>query len=159
VVLADDVLQAEAQIELGLEIFIFFDDAALIERPIDRHFQLGVDERLGQKVEGAGADRLHGHFDRAVAGEQDHRHAGMVLTAMGEHVEAVAIGKPHVAQYQVGRFAVDRRHARRTISRRVELVALLAQPIGHRFEHVAIVVDEEEGAPGHKGSRFGEVEG
>ena len=48
VVVADDVLQAEPQVELGLELLVLFDDFPLREGPVDRHLQLFVDQRLGQ---------------------------------------------------------------------------------------------------------------
>ena len=35
--------------------------------------------------------------------------------------------------------------------RRVELVALAAQPVGHRFEHVAIVVNQKQAVLRHGG--------
>ena len=101
IVLADDALQAEADVELRLEILVLFDDAAMIQGPIDRHFQLVVDDRLGDQVEGAGANGLDGGFDGAVAGHQDDGRVRALLAAMGQDVEAVAIAQAQVDQGQV----------------------------------------------------------
>ena len=50
-IMADDVLHAEAEIELGLEALVFLDHLALGEGPLNGHFQLLIDERLSEKVE------------------------------------------------------------------------------------------------------------
>ena len=70
----------------------------------------------------------------------------VVLAAVGQDVEAVAVGQADVGQHQVERLAA-RSAAQRPSRRPVAvstLVALLAQPVGHRFEHVAVVVDQEQ---------------
>ncbi len=51
VVVADDVLHAEAKIELGLERLVFLDHLALVQGPLDGHLELFVDQRLGEEVE------------------------------------------------------------------------------------------------------------
>ena len=51
VVVADDIFHAEAQVELGIEILVFFDHGLLVEGPFDGHFQLVVDQRLGEEIE------------------------------------------------------------------------------------------------------------
>ena len=55
VVVADDVLHAEAEVELGLEGLVLFDHLLLVERPLDGHQQFFVDQRLGEEIEGARA--------------------------------------------------------------------------------------------------------
>ncbi len=90
-VVADDVLQAVAQIELGLEVLVLFQHLALVQGPLDRHFQLFVDQRLGEEIEGSRADRLDRRVHRAVAGDHDHRRGRLLLPAVGQHVEAVAV--------------------------------------------------------------------
>ena len=51
----------------------------VLERPVDGHFKFVVDQRLGQEVEGAGADRFDRRFDGAVARDQDDRQARVIL--------------------------------------------------------------------------------
>lgn len=149
VVAADDVLQSEPQVELGLQRFVLFDHLPLVERPLDGQFQLGVDQRLGEKIERPGADRLDGRIDRAVAGDEDHRRARRSLPAMGEHLEAVAVAEPDVAQRHVVGFPFEGRDRLGLAHRRVELIALVAKPVGHRVQHLTIVVDQQQRALGH----------
>ncbi len=73
--MADDVFHAKTEIELGLEVLVLFEHLLLVQGPFDGHFQLFVDQRLGEKIERAGANGLDGRFDGAVAGHQDHGHA------------------------------------------------------------------------------------
>ncbi len=53
VVMADDVLHAETQVELGLQCLVFFQHLVLVQRPLNGHQQFFVDQRLGEKVERA----------------------------------------------------------------------------------------------------------
>ena len=73
VIVADDVLDAEPQIELRLQILVLFQHFALIQRPANGDFQLFVDQRLGEQIERPGPNGLDRGFHRAVAGEQNHR--------------------------------------------------------------------------------------
>jgi len=141
VVLANDVLQPVPHVELGLEGLVLLDHAALVEGPLDGHGQLFVDERLGEEVEGPGADRLDGGIDRAVAGDHDHSRGRLVLAAEGQHVEPVPIAQPDVHQDDVVGLAPDRGEGLGAAGGRVQLVPLLPQPIGHRLEQVPVVVD------------------
>ena len=128
----------------ALRFLILFEHFALVEGPLDRHLQFFVDQRLGEEIERAGANRFDGRFDGAVAGEQDHGRVRMMLAAMGQDVEAVAVGQADVGQHEVVRLAIDGRHCRGPIGGDVDPIALLAQPIGHRFQHVPIVVDQQQ---------------
>ena len=103
VIVADDVLQAEPQVELRFELLVLFDHFALRQRPVDRHAQLFVDQRLGEQVERAGPQRFDARFDRRIAGDQDDRRLRIVLAAMRQNLEAVAVGQADVGQHQVER--------------------------------------------------------
>ena len=96
VVMAHDVVHAKAHVELDLQRLVLVDDLPLAERPLDSHFQFRIDQRLGQEVEGSSSDRLDGRFDRAVTGDHDHGRARMILAAVGQDVEPVAVAKPNV---------------------------------------------------------------
>ena len=113
VIVADDVFHAEPQIELGLEVLVFFEHFALIQCPLDGHFQFFVDQRLGEEIERAGANRFDRRFDRAVAGDQDHRRGG--VAARG-HWPSSSKPSPSPrrmsASTQVVRLAIERGHAR-----------------------------------------------
>ena len=66
-----------------------------------RQLQLFVDQRLGQQVERAGANRLDGRLDGAVAGDQNHDQRGVLLAAMGQQIEAVAVAQSNIEQQHV----------------------------------------------------------
>ena len=83
--------------------------------------------------------------DGAVAGDQDHDQAGMLLAAHGP------AGRSRRRRPGGCRPAPGRRSscpsAAVAVARLladVELIALAAEPIGHRLEHLAIVVDQQQ---------------
>ena len=123
--------------------FVFsVDHRPLRERPLDRHQELVVDQRLGEIVERAGANRFDRAVRRAVARQQNHLRRRPVAAAMLEQIEAVAVAESHVAEHEVVRLAAQRLERVAVAGGRVEVVALAAEPVGHRFQHVAIVVDQ-----------------
>ena len=69
-IVADHVLHAEAQIELGLELLVFFDHLALLRARSDGHSSSSSISGLVRKSN-APANRLDRRLDRAVAGDQD----------------------------------------------------------------------------------------
>ena len=142
VVVADDVLQAETHVELGLEVAVLFQDLALVESPLDGQLQLFVDQRLGEEIEGPRADRLDRRLDRPVAGNQDHGRGGMVPAAMGEDVEAVAVAQADVGQDHVVGLAGEGREGFGPAGGGIDLIALLAEPFGHRGQDVPVVIDQ-----------------
>ena len=73
---------------------------------------------------------------------------------MGQQIETVAIAQANVEQQQVVGFLVDGRQGRGVTVGRVELIALLAQPIGHGLEHLPIVVHQQQRAFVHTISRI-----
>ncbi len=102
-VAADDVVHAVAAIELGAEVVVFLPHAALRNRPLDRHQQLVVDERLGDVIERAGANRFDRAVRRAVAGHQNDLRGRPVAAALFEQIEAVAVAEADVGQHEVER--------------------------------------------------------
>ncbi len=129
--MADNAVQAEAHIELRLQILVLFDDAAMIQGPIDRHFQLVVDDRLGDQIECAGADRLDGGFYGAVAGHQDDGRVRALLAAMGQDLEAVAVAQAHIDKRQFVMLLAQRGNRLGDAGHGVDGKAQLAQPGRH----------------------------
>ena len=149
VVVADHILEAESHVELLAEDLVFFEHTALADGALEGHLQLGINQWLGEEIERAAADGVHGHFDGTIAGDEDHRGGGDLFAAMGEDVEAVAIGEAHVAKDDVGDFTRKRCKGRRTIAGGIDFVTLIAEPVAHRLADVAVVVDQEQGGLGH----------
>ena len=116
----------------------------MMQRAVDGHFQLVVDERLGQHVEGAGANGLDGGFDGAIAGHQDHGRIRAVLATVGQDVEAVTIAQAQVDQGQV---VILLGHGGRGFGDAgdgVDGKAEFAQPGGHGLEQGTIVVHQQQ---------------
>jgi len=149
-IMADDVLHAEPHVELRFEGLVLLDDLALIQRPLDGKLQFVIQQRLGEQIEGAAADGIDGGFHRAVARDQDHRGLRTLSTAVRQHLEAVVLAQSNVDQGQIVRPFVEGFDRRAVAGGRVELEALLAQPVGHRFENVPIVVNEQNGVSFHR---------
>ena len=59
---------------------------------------------------------------------------------MGQQVEAVVVAESDIDQGQVVGLAIDGGRSFGQRRGRIDLVALLAEPISHRAKHVAIVV-------------------
>ena len=114
------------------------------ERPLDRHQQLVVDQRLGEVVERPGPHGFDGRVGVAVAGDQNHLALGVVAAHLLEQIEPVAVLQPHVDQQRSYALRLNRSTASAKLARRIDLQALAAEPVGHRFEHVAVVVDQQQ---------------
>ena len=85
-------------------------------------------ERLGDQIEGAGANGFDGGFHGAVAGHQNDGRVGPMLAAMGQHVEAVAVAQAHIDQRQVVVLLAQRRDRLGDAGHGVDGKAQLAQP-------------------------------
>ncbi len=70
---------------------------------------------------------------------------------MGQEIEAVAIAQADIDQDQVVGLAIDGGDAFGKVRCRFDLVALFAEPLGHRAEHVAIVVYQKKRGLGFHG--------
>ena len=68
------------------------------ERLLDHQPDLAVHQRLGDVVSRAALDRLHGIFDRPVAGDQHEGEVGVRLPDGFEELEARAIGHVDVGE-------------------------------------------------------------
>ena len=70
--------------------------------------------------------------------------AGMILAAMGQQVETVAVAQPNVGQHEIVRLAIDGRQPFGQAGRGVGGIALVAEPVGHRDQHLAVVVNQQK---------------
>ena len=107
-------------------------------------------ERLLDVVEGAQLDRLDGAVDRAVRGDHDDRHVGV----LGHHApqEAHAVEARHA---QVGDergdvlVAVDERQGLLAVARLEHLVAVTCEDGAEHFAQVQLVVGEDDAGSRH----------
>ncbi len=70
--------------------------------------------------------------------------SGRFWRHVGQQIEAVVVAQADIDQGQVVRLAIDRGDPFGQAGGRIGLVALLAEPVGHRAQHVAIVVYQQE---------------
>ena len=98
VIVPHDVFDAESQIELRFQVFVFFEHFALIQCAADGDFQFFVDQRLGEQIERPGPNRFDRRFDRAVAGDQNHRRGGVFLAGVRQHFKAIVVGQSDIDQ-------------------------------------------------------------
>ena len=143
VIAAHDVLDPETQIQLGLELPILFQHLALRQRPIDGHLQLLIDQRLGQQVKGSGAQGLDSRLDGAITGQQDHRHPGVSLPAVGQDVKTIPVLQPNVHQHQVIGAAIHAANGLLAPGRQIHVIAQPLEPIAHGLQDVTIVVNQQ----------------
>ena len=143
-VAADDVVHAVSAIELGAEVVVFLANAALRNGPLDRHQQFVVDQRLGDVIERTGANRFDRAIRRAVARHQDDLRGRPVAAALLEQIEAVAIAEADVGQHEVERIFAKPLERIDVARRCFQLITLATEPLGHRIEHVAIVVNKQQ---------------
>ena len=109
----------KAHVELCLEIDVLFDDFLLIQGPIYGEFQLLVDQWLGEKIERSGADGFDCRFDRTVSGDHDNCRFRMVLPAMFQDLESVALAQANVGQHNFVVLMIDSRDGFRHAGGRV----------------------------------------
>ena len=70
-------------------------DLLVVERKQRRDHVVGID-RLGEIVDGAELNGVHGGRDVTVAGEDDGAGLGTALFHGGNNIQPVAVAKPHV---------------------------------------------------------------
>ncbi len=131
-------------VELAFELVVFFDDLPLAEGPLDGHQQFVVDQRLGQVVEGAGAEGFHGGVGVAVAGHQDDLGGRIVAADLLQEVEAVAVLEADIDQHEVVGLLTELEARVGDARGSVDLETLAAEPVGHRLQQASIVVDQQQ---------------
>ena len=115
-----------------------------LDRVLDHEEHAVAGQRLLQEVERAGSRRLDRVADRAVTGDHDHRRGIVALLQRAQDVDAVAVGKAHVEQVQVGpaRGAMRLKLGDRSADRHAVALALEDQP--QRRTDVRLVVDDDD---------------
>lgn len=151
-IMSDDVLHAEAKVELGLERLVFFENLSLIEGALDGKQQFIIEQRFGEQIEGAAPHRFNRGLYRSIACNQDDGSLRSLAAAMRQNVKAVLFAETDIYQSQIERLLVDGLDCGGDACGRIDLEALLAQPVGHRVEDVAVVVNEQDRGAFHRGA-------
>ena len=109
----------------------FYDPRRQAARALERR-NLVLSELVRQESVPREDGRQAGEIGKGCVRRHDQDHGGgwVVPPAMGQHVEAVAVAQADVDQHKVVLFAIDRRKGLGATAGRIQLVALLPQPVG-----------------------------
>ena len=106
---ADEAAEAEAVVQLGLELGVLRLQASLAERRLQHLHQLDELEGLDEEVHGAALERANRVVDAAEARGDHAAHVRVTGQRFVEHVEPVAVGQLHVDDQRVVGEAVEAR--------------------------------------------------
>ena len=118
-------------------------------RQLQRGFHQGAQliqrNRLGQIIEGARLEGGYGIFHVAVRGNHRHRHIQIVLHDVLHHLQAIAIGHPHIGQAQVIAARRQLRQRLAHIAGPVHLQPHLAQRQFQQLQDIRLIVHQQHG--------------
>ena len=120
-----------------------------LERAHHQRAQLLQLDRLGEIVEGARLERLHRVLGRAIGGDHRHGRVAVVLGDVAQHLEAVAIGQPHVGEAQVVRSRAERLLRLRDRGHGVGVHSHAREREHQQLPDVGFVVHDEHGLAVH----------
>ena len=98
---ADDVVEAEAVVQLRAQLGVLLPQPPLLERRAQHPRQLRELKRLDQEIDGAALDRRDRVVDAAEAGDHDGADRRVQRERFVEHVHAVGVGQPQVDDQRV----------------------------------------------------------
>ena len=98
---ADDVVEAEAVVQLGPQLRVLDAQAPLGDAGVEHVGELTELERLDEEVDGAALDGLDRFLDTAEAGHHDRLDFGVAGERRVEHLHAVGVGQPQVHDERV----------------------------------------------------------
>ena len=135
-------------LQLALEAMVVADQAGLVQSRDDGVFQhRHVLYRLGDEIPGALAQRLDGVAHDAGAGHHHQRQVGLFGVQRLQHVEAVEVRQPQVAQHEIGRGVADHVDAAGAVFRFRDPESAVFEVAHHVEAHHRIVFDDQD-APG-----------
>ena len=121
----------------------------VLDDPFDDERERRQFDRLGEKLLGAFLHGRHGEFDRAVSGQDDHRHVDALLLDMRQQIERGAVGKRVVDEREVWYLRPQMRDG---AGKRVGFVDVVAEGFEirvHPQPRAGLVVDDEHSIPNH----------
>ncbi|MNV47129.1 hypothetical protein D3C71_1389860 [compost metagenome] len=126
---------------LFMQCTVFQDQAALVQRPPQAAEQgLGA-KGFFEKVVGAIAHRIDGHWHVTVAGQQDHRQIGIASLHLGQQFKAGHARHAHVAENHPGEMLRQLRQALVGPAEQLHFEPRQAQPLLDGTADAAFVVD------------------
>jgi len=141
---ADDVVEAQAIVERGLQLLVLAQQRRLGERAIDGDQHLVAGERLAEEVGGAVAHRLHGVLDRTERRQQHDGGVRVDLLHFLQQLHAAAARQAEVAQDEVDVAVADRGHRRREVGGGIELVAARREQRAQFVPRAGVGIGDED---------------
>lgn len=142
--MADDVLQAEAEVELLLERLIFEEERLLADRLFDDDADLVVDDRFGEVVEGAHLGRFDGAFDGAVTGDDDDDNVRGEALEVAEELGRFDAGHVNVGQEELEGRAFELAQGLLGVVSGAGVVAFAGEELGEGLKDDAVFVENEQ---------------
>ncbi len=144
VIVPDDVLQAEAQIELLPERLVFEQQRLLPNRFLDDHADFIIHDRLGEIIERPHLRRFDGAFDRAVAGDDDDHDMRRPPADIAQKIRRLDAGHVDVRQQQ---FDLPAFRAGQGVlggrSQRAHVVSLAAQELRKGLQNDPVLIENQ----------------
>ena len=118
-------------------------EAVALERVLHRDHHPVQRQGLLQEVVGADPHRLDRRVDVAVAGDHDDRCREVSITEFREHVQAVAVGQPHVEQDEIELVARHQGAPADPVRGGGDRVTLVLEDPPQRLPDAGLVVDDQ----------------
>ena len=109
----------------------------------DDRLQLGMLERLGDEVEGAGLHRLDGAVHAAVRRDHDHRYVRVGDHHLAQQRQSIHPWHHQIGDHHVGAVAVERRQCFLAVRCDLDLVTLALQRGREDLAEALFIVDDE----------------
>ncbi len=115
------------------------------------HFQGGADQSaqyadfkgLGNEIESPQLERFHGALHIAISGDDRYRQSGIELLNMGDQLQTVAVGQPHVGQTETESVPGQRRLRRLQIGGGDTMDTHRRQGQFDKFADIRLVIDDQ----------------
>jgi hypothetical protein len=144
VVVADDVLEAEAQVELLLEGLVLEEQGLLADGLFDDDANFIIDNGFGQVIERAELDRLNRALDRAVAGDDDDDDVREATADGAEKLGGLQAGHVDVGQKQLDLRAFENGLSLFAAIGGADFVAFADEELRERLEHDPVFVHDQQ---------------
>ena len=143
-------VQAEDVAETGAEVGVVVhdQDQRPADRLVDQAHQLREVDRLGEDLPGARGDGLIGRVAAGVGGDQEGDQSGLHAPDLAAEGHAVHARHLEVQQRHVVRLPPHHLEGRRTLVGDVDVVAQVAEDVGHVRADIHVVVHQQDGRGG-----------
>ena len=146
--LADNFLVAGHFVDRSPQLQVLLAQPPLGQGLRDHVAELLRIDRLGDVIRRAQLQGPHGRIDGGVSRDHDDDRRGRGAADLLEQAHAVHAGQADVEQHHIERARLHGRHRFRGIGRRLNVIAVLAEPMIERVADGELVVDDQDAGQG-----------